>query len=341
MTPNRERVWVGLFVVVAIAVLSVTTVAVWGGMGRSGVPHRTYFKYSGGVQTGTAVRYGGLRVGVVRRVQVDPGDSTRIEIDFVVDPGTPLKTDSVAKLASLGPLSDSYVEISPGANGGIPAEPGAVIDSVESVGLAQLGDVVQTLVPQIRDVMDRLAVDLDSLQITVARANDLLNDGNRANIGQALTRANDMLSDRNRTNLSASLDNLNQLLSDSRPKVSAALTSANDAAGRLAPLLDDMKAASERAHQMLANLDSILAENRQDLRGSVSELREVLAQSTAAVNQLQDLMNQNAGNIYEILENMRSSAVNIRSLTETVKSNPSTLIRGVNVEDRRPGVIEK
>ena len=44
MTPNRERFWVGLFVVIVVAVLSATAVAVWGGMGRSGVAHRAYFK---------------------------------------------------------------------------------------------------------------------------------------------------------------------------------------------------------------------------------------------------------------------------------------------------------
>src|SRR5436309_7174294 len=106
MTPNRERALVGLFVLIAAAVLSVTTVAVWGGMGRSGVSHRLYLKFSGGVQAGTAVRYGGLRVGTVQSVHIDPGDSTRIQIDVIVDRDTPIKTDSVARLSSLGLLSD-------------------------------------------------------------------------------------------------------------------------------------------------------------------------------------------------------------------------------------------
>ena len=113
MTPNRERVWVGLFVVISVAVLSGTAVAVWGGVGRSGVPHRAYLKYSGGVQAGTPVRYGGLRVGTVKGVRIDPGDSTRIEVDLVVDPGTPLKMDSVAKLASLRPIERQYTWKSP------------------------------------------------------------------------------------------------------------------------------------------------------------------------------------------------------------------------------------
>src|SRR5258706_2297123 len=155
MTPNRERVWVGLFVVIAVVVLSGTAIAIWGGLGASGVPHRTYFKFSGGVQSGTPVRYGGMRVGVVKSVRIDPGDSTRIEVDLVVDPGTPLKTDSVARLSSLGPLSDSYVEISTGTEHAALVPPGGVLNSTESVGLVQLGDTIQSLCPQIQKAMVR------------------------------------------------------------------------------------------------------------------------------------------------------------------------------------------
>jgi len=83
-------------------------------MNRSSIPHRLYLKFSGGVQPGTPVRYGGLRVGTVQSVRVDPGDSTRIEIDLIVDREAPIKTDSVARLSSLGLLSDYYIEISTG-----------------------------------------------------------------------------------------------------------------------------------------------------------------------------------------------------------------------------------
>jgi phospholipid/cholesterol/gamma-HCH transport system substrate-binding protein len=340
MTPNRERVWVGTFVLAAIAVLSVTVIAVWGGLG-GGISHRTYFKYSGGIQAGTPVRYGGMRVGTVRRVRVDPGDSTRIEVQFVVDRATPLKMDSVARLASLGILSDNYVEVSTGSADAAPLPPGSVLRSTETAGIAQLGDSIQSLIPQVHDVLAKFTVSLEGLQKTLARADDLLNDENRSNLGQALTRANDMLNDRNRSNLANSLGNLNQMLSESRPKISASLTSMNDVTAKLDHLLDDMKQTSARADEVLSNLNSALAENRQDLRISVSQLREVLANSGKAMDQLQEIMNQNSANIYEILENMRSASVNMRNLTETIQSNPATLIRGINVRDRRPGGIQK
>jgi phospholipid/cholesterol/gamma-HCH transport system substrate-binding protein len=337
MTPKGERVWVGLFVVISAVVLSGTAVAVWGGMGRAGIAHRTYFKFSGGVQPGTAVRYGGMRVGTVQKVRIDPGDSSRIEVDLVVEPGTPLKTDSIARLSSLGPLSDSYIEISPGTENAPLVPAGGVLTSAESLGFAQLGDTIQTMVPEIHEALDKLTQNLDGLQTTVARVNDLLNDKNRANVGQALARANDLINDNNRSNVAASLNNLNQLLNDTRPKVAAGLNNINDATARLVPLLDEVKKTSARADQVLSNLDSMLAENRPDMRVSVSELRQVLANSTTAVDQLQGIMNQNTVTIYEILENIRLSSANIRTLTETVKRSPSSLIRGVKAQDRKPG----
>jgi phospholipid/cholesterol/gamma-HCH transport system substrate-binding protein len=341
MTPNRERVWGGLLLIIAVAVLAGNEIAVLGGVGRLGVSHQAYFKFSGGVQPGTAVRYGGMRVGTVQRVHIDPGDSTRIEVDLVVDPGTPLKADSVARLSSLSPLSDYYIEISTGTDHAALAPPGGVLNSAESVGIGQLGDTIQSLVPQVQKALDKMAQNLDSLQVTLGRANDLLNDNNRSNIGQTLARANDLLNDRNRSSLSDSLNNFNQLLSDSRPKVSRSLTSVNDTTEKLIPLLDDVKKTSARAEQMLVNLESTLTENRRDLRISVSELREVLANSKTTMDQLQGILNQNAVNIDETLANMRFSAENIRSLTETIKTSPSSLIRGVNVKDRKPGGTPK
>src|SRR5262245_59534385 len=139
MTPNRERVMVGFFVVIAGAILAVTTVAVWGGLGRSGVAHRMYLKFSGGIQPGTPVRYGGLKVGTVQNVRVDPSDSTRIQVDLIVDHDAPIKTDSVARLSSLGLLSDYYIEISTGTPQAQMAAPGSELHSVETTGLANIG----------------------------------------------------------------------------------------------------------------------------------------------------------------------------------------------------------
>src|SRR5262249_16843904 len=163
-------------------------------------------------------------------------------------------------------------------------------------------------VPQIHAALDKLTLNLDGLQTTIARANDLLNDGNRANIGQALARANDLLNDRNRTNLADSFNNFNQLLAETRPKISTSLDSKNQATEHLTPLLEDVRKTSVRVDKTLADVDSMLTEDRPDLKASLSELRQVLESSKTTVDQLQNILNQNTINIFEILENVRASA---------------------------------
>jgi len=140
MNANREKAVVGLFVLVAAALLSATILAVSGGLGASRVQYRAYFKFAGGMQPGALVRYAGLTVGKVDRVRVDPGNPARVEVSLQVDGDAPVKTDSVAKITALGALSENYLEISPGTAAAAKAPSGYVLNSTESFGFAQLGD---------------------------------------------------------------------------------------------------------------------------------------------------------------------------------------------------------
>ncbi len=140
MESTRETALVGVFVIVAIALLFGVTLALTGGIGESRVPHRTYFKFSGGLEPGAPVRYGGLSIGKVTQVHVDPMDTTRIEIDFAVDPNAPLRTDSVATISSLSLLSDHYLEVSSGTLKAARAAAGSVVLSKEAFSFDEIGE---------------------------------------------------------------------------------------------------------------------------------------------------------------------------------------------------------
>jgi phospholipid/cholesterol/gamma-HCH transport system substrate-binding protein len=340
MEATRERALVGLFVVIGGALLVGSVVAISGGMGVAGVPHRAYFKFAGGVQRGAPVRFGGLMVGKVDRVRVDPANSTRIEIDFLIDRSTPVKTDSVAKITTLGPLTDNYLEISTGSQNSGLLPPGADIASAEAFGLPQLGDAVQTMLPDVQHAIVKVNSSLDGLQVTLARANDLLSDRNRATIAHSLANADQLLSE-TRPKLNESLNSVNRLLNDTQPKVAATLTNLQDVTAKLAPLLDDLKKVSARADDTLAHVDAALTENRADVRASVTNLRDVLAKSTVLLNHLNQSLDQNSGNIDELLDNIRVSTENLKGLTETLRSRPASLIRGIRAEDRQPGGLRK
>ena len=318
MNSRREQVWLGLFVLAAAALLIGTVLSVAGTFSRGNIPHRAYFKFAGGLQPGAAVRFGGMKAGSVQGVRVDPDDSTRIEVDFNVARGIPLKADSVAKITSLGALGDNYVELSTGTRQAAAAAPGSVVRSTESMSFSDLGDKVGELQPMVRQVLQTLNERLNELQITVARANDLL-------------------SDRNRSNITAALGNANSMLAESRPKVSVTLTNVQTASAQLRPLLDDLKKTMAQANAALGHIDAVVLENRQDLRSSVAELRQTVLTASSVVDQLDRTLSYNADNIDQTLENVRVITQHLKDLTETLKRRPYTLIRADRPRERKPG----
>jgi len=336
----RERTLVGLFVLIAGGLLLGTAVLLSGGFGGATAEHRAYFKFAGGVQPGAPARFGGMTVGKVRRVRVDPENSTRIEIELTVDRDAPLKTDSVAKISTLGPLTDNYIEISTGSLQAALAPPGSTLLSQEAFGLPQLGDAAQAMLPDIQRAVQKLNQNLDGLQVTLARANDLLNDRNRANVGSSLSNVEHLIAEV-RPKASESLDNLNGLLTDVRPKVSTSLANIQELTAKLGPLLDDLKATTARANDTLGHVDSTLMENRGDIRASVTGLRDTVAKSAVLLDGLNETLNQNSANIDALLDNIRMTTENLRTLTETLSRSPASLIRGIKVEDRKPGEIRK
>jgi phospholipid/cholesterol/gamma-HCH transport system substrate-binding protein len=340
MDAVRERTLVGLFVLIAGGLLLGTMVVISGGLGGATVSHQAYFKFAGGVQPGAPVRYGGMMVGKVQRVRVDPGNSTRIEIDLSVNRDTPLKTDSVAKISTLGPLTDNYIEISTGSEHAARAEPGSALLSTEAFGLPQLGDAAQAMVPDVQLALHKLNQNLDGLQVTVSRANDLLNDRNRANIAGSLNSLERMVAEV-RPKANESLDNLNGMLADTRPKVAASLSNLQEVTTRLRPLLDALNSTTARANDTLGHVDATLMENRSDIRAAVAGLRDTLVKSTGLLNELNQTLDRNSGNIDELLDNLRMTTENLRTLTETLMHSPASLIRGINVPDRKPGDVRK
>ncbi len=320
MKSKREEALVGVFVCIAAALLIGTVLAVAGTFSSGGTPYHTYFKAAGGLLPGAKVRYAGMDAGKVKTVRIDPGDSTRIEIDFTVQRDIPVKIDSIAKIAALGALSDNFLEVGTGTKGAALAPAGSELKSAETLGIGDLGDMIGSLEPVAKDVLQNLDQRLVELQVTITRVNDLLNDKNRGDV-------------------SASLGNLNGLLADSRPKVAASLTNIQNATAQIQPMLDNLKTTMNQANVVLSHVDSMLVENQPDIRATVVELKQTLVSASTLIEQLKNITG--GDNIDQILVNIRVATENVRQLTDSLKTNPSVLIRGNNVKDRKPGELIK
>jgi phospholipid/cholesterol/gamma-HCH transport system substrate-binding protein len=87
----------------------------------------------------------------------------------------------------------------------------------------------------------------------------------------------------------------------------------------------------------LDHIDSVIGENRADLRQAVIELRRSLAIVTDVTTRLDQTLDVNSENIDELLGNLRQVSQNLREFTSTIKTRPYTLIRASNPRDHKPG----
>ena len=320
---RRQEAIVGLFVLIAAALLIVTVFSLTGFFNRGDVLYRAFFKNAGGLRPGGEVRYaGGPPVGRIEDVRYDQHDTTRMEIVFRVKPDIPVKTDSVVVISSNSPLSDNFLGIVPGSKAAQPAPAGSTLKSSEYVGFGDLEAELADLAPQARVLLDNLNQRIVELQTTVARVNDVLNDKNRAN-------------------LSASLGTVRGMLDENRQPLHSTITHFADASARIAPLLDDLKKTNADAQKTINTLEGTIAENRSDLHDSIVELRHVLETANNVTDQLDRTLNANGENIDDILSNFRQASQNLRQFTETLKQRPYTLLRSSLPPAHEPGKVSK
>ncbi len=108
---------VGVFFLIGIACLAYLSIK----LGRTEViGHRGYEVYAkfsniGGLKKGASVEIGGVEVGRVKDIKLDPEDYTAV-VTFVINPEVKLPEDSIAAVKTKGLIGEKYVSITPGAS---------------------------------------------------------------------------------------------------------------------------------------------------------------------------------------------------------------------------------
>jgi len=319
MEAKREQALVGLFVLVAGGLLFATLVFLSGAFTTGDTGFHAYFKNAGGLQPGSEVRYaGGPPIGRVRRVQVDPTNSTRMQIDFVTHPNIPVKTDSTVIITSNSPLGENFLDILAGTIPAPRAPAGYTLQSKEPVSFSDIADKINALAPTAQELLVNLNERVVELKETINRVNDLLNQRNRENIAESLA-------------------NVRGMLQEDRPLVHSTLEHVNTASAKLGPLIDDFKKTSAQANVTLDHIDSMIKENRPDVRSAVKNLRASLAKANSILSQLDTTVANNSENLDEIIDNLRRITENMTAFTETIREKPYLLIRSSEPKNHEPG----
>jgi len=319
MEARREQIFVGLFVIIATALLVVTAFSLAGVFASSTRRFHARFHNAAGLEPGASVRFeGGPKVGRVEKITIDPADPSLMDMEFSLKNDVPVKTDSRVAILSFSPLGDNHLEVKAGSPNAQRAVDGTLLPSDPYVGFNDLTAQINDLAPQAKQLLANLNDRVIQLKVTVDRVNDLLND-------------------RNRQNVSASLSDLHGMLAENRPQIKNTLNNVNAATEKLGPLLDQIQKTVNQADSTLKKVDGMVSDNKDDVRASVVMLRRSLENVSAITAKVQTMLDDNDYNIEELLNNLRIVSENLKEFTDTIKTRPSTLVNPGAPRDRKPG----
>jgi phospholipid/cholesterol/gamma-HCH transport system substrate-binding protein len=312
---------VGAFVLICAAILCVTVYYVGNvEFSATHIPYKTYLRYAGGLEPGTDVLFGGIKVGKVTTVRPDATDPTRVEIALEVKQGAQLNAKSVAKLGSVSLMSSPVLSISTGSNDAPRLLAGAVIASEETASLDDLQRKIVTLADSAQTLLASVQTDLNAIT---------------GDARQLLGNLNDVTGESNQKRLASILANADTMVARISPKIDQisdeALKLTRDANGvmtKIGPTVDNV-------NTTVSNANGTIAALREPIQANLDELNKALKDARALIDNLQAVVRANNQNITYTLENVRMATENLNDLTQSVKDRPWSLIRIKQPKDRK------
>lgn len=264
---------VGLFVLILGALL--IGGVLWLSGGKSyGKSYDTYLVYMSesvsGLNLDAPVRYRGVQVGRVKRIELAPGNVEQVKLTLDIESGTPVKQDTVAVLQSQGLTGIAHVDLSGGGRDSPQLKPGPG----EEYPVIRTGP----------SLMLRLDNAVTALLTNLNRSSENINA---------------LLDQENRTALRHTLANLERL---SGALAGAELPQLLQRLQRSADAFDRMANEAARAGASTADTaDRVRAEALPEARQAIAELREL----TASLRRFSDALERNPGMLLQGRENVK------------------------------------
>lgn len=160
MEADKRYFFEGLFIIVFAVALALFAIWLINTGHRDDVLYRVHFAESvNGLAAGDPVKFGGVDVGTVKTVSVDPTDPRLVRVDIRIHKDVPVKTDTKATLKLKGLTGVMYIEL----EGGSPNAP------------VLLGSTGEGQIPEIPSEKSTLAAVLDQLPKLLAKFGSIEN----------------------------------------------------------------------------------------------------------------------------------------------------------------------
>lgn len=268
-----------------------------------------------GLETGSPVKYSGIRVGRVDAVRVDPDDVSVVLVELSLDEGTPVAENSRADLGSQGITGLKYIELTRGKAGARIREPGEEIPAGTSL-FDNLANKADQIAGKAEVVLDRIAV---------LASEDRL--------GRLIDTSEKLLA------------TLNGVLIDNRESLKTLATSMTGTAEQANILAGELAKTAKQANALLAEA-TVLVKNSKATPGRLDAFLEqgtaVLAESKVLLGpeglqktmaRVNTMLAQTNRQVVETIGMIREAAQNAAVFTEKIRDDPSLLLLGDDDDD--------
>lgn len=257
-----------------------------------------------GLSVDAPVKYMGVDVGKVARIEIDPQNSEQVRLHFLVKRGTPIKRDSVAVLKAQGLTGIAYIELSGGSAVSPPLLAGAD-------GEVPTIPTKPSLSARLENVLSNVLANVDRVSNNL---NAVLGADNQAALKSTL----------------ADVATLAHALAGQQAAISAGLADAAKAARLTAR-------AGEQFEPTLARIASSAqaVERMAEVAGKAST--RAGAAADAAATSVQQLGSETLPELARLMAELNQLSASLRQLSEQTTVNPSSLLLGKPAPQPGPG----
>ncbi len=288
METRASNIAVGAFVLVLV-VCAIGFVFWVGKFSERVVTVSHYVRFTGsvaGLDVGSNVLFGGIPIGHVTSIKVDPQETSKARVDIAVDATVPIKADSEAILEMQGITGGVLVEVSRGSSGSDRLKPGAEIQSGYSA-FEKLLNGAPELIGKGNALLDRASAFL-SPENSAAVAHVLVNIDKLTSMLAADSARFDAIIDQGSDTLKqvgAMSQEFQKLAAELRTNTGKLSSEANNTLAQLRVMSGDFS-------QTARTLDTVLNDNRAPIRDFTSTGLYELTQMITEVRLLAQTLNR-------------------------------------------------
>lgn len=221
-----------------------------------------------GLNIDAPVKYRGLSVGKVTKLNLDPKNKEQVEVQVTVQKDTPIKTNTLAKLTPQGITGLSYINLIMSESDAMPLTPTS----------SQKYPVIPSS-PSFMDTIERSLGDVSvNLSETLSRTAELLDDKNKEQFSLILSRSASVLDKIDRTLDEKTITNFHQTM-------------------------HSLRVTSQKFEQMAPQLEALIQRSERfedEISSSIISIKQTYLNVGNTMNRFRDALESGQFNIKEI-----------------------------------------